>query len=229
MQNFDDNEDEDNQSDESALLPLAETLTDAIALSLQSIDFYTHEAINATHNSRFFNAQISEIIPDTFPILPMVSVAHAFKLLSADDAVPSSPPHNSDPPPLVLPTVFVSDLNDMGDDASSIANAFTLNVEQRRVFYLIADHALHRQDLPNQLLMGVFGEAGTGKTQVIKALQAWFTRLNRANELLVTATTATAAINIHGRTVHNATGIAIEMDDVTWTSRVTDKIESMRR
>src|SRR5579859_6027954 len=64
---------------------------------------------------------------------------------------------------------------------------------------------------------------------MIKALQAWLTRLNRANELLVTATTGTAAINIHGRTVHNATGIAIEMDDVTRTSRVTDKIESMRR
>ena len=36
-------------------------------------------------------------------------------------------------------------------------------------FYLIADRALHRQGLPDQLLAGVFGEAGTGKTQVIKA------------------------------------------------------------
>jgi hypothetical protein len=73
----------------------------------------------------------------------------------------------------------------------------------------------------------VFGEAGTGKTQVIKALQAWFTRLDRVNELLVTATTGTAAINILGRTVHNATAIAIEMGDVTRTSRVTDKMQNL--
>jgi len=122
---------------------LAETLTDALTLSLQLIDFYTHEAIDATHDSGFFNTQMSEIIPDTFPVLPKVGVAHAFKLLNADDALPSSPLHNSDPPPLVLPTVFVSDLNDMRDHASLIADAFTLNVKQRRIFYLIADHALH--------------------------------------------------------------------------------------
>jgi PIF1-like helicase len=112
-------------------------------------------------------------------------------------------------------------------EASLIADAFTLNVEQRRAYYLITDHTLHRQGLPDQLLMGVFGEAGTGKTQVIKAVQAWFTRLNRSNELLLTATTGTAAINIDGRTVHNATGIAIEMGDVTRTSRVTEKMQNL--
>ena len=160
MQNFEDNEDENDQSDESILLPLAETLTDVLTLSLQSIDFYTHEAIDATHDSGFFNAQMSEIIPDTFPILPKVGVAHAFKLLNADDILLSSPPRNSDPPRPVLPTVFISDLNNMGNEASSIADAFTLNVEQRRIFYLIADHTLHHQGLPDQLLMGVFGEAG---------------------------------------------------------------------
>ena len=127
----------------------------------------------------------------------------------------------------MLPTVFVSDLDSMTHEASLIANAFTLNFEQRRAFHLIADQTLHRQGLPNQLLMGIFGEAGTGKTQVIKAVQAWFTRLNRANELLVTATTGTAAINIDGRTVHNATGIAIEMGDVTRTSKVTDKMQNL--
>src|SRR5579859_2602211 len=144
MQNFEDDEDEDedDQSDELVLLPLAETLTDALTLSLQLIDFYTHEAIDATHDSGFFNTQMSEIIPDTFPVLPKVGVAHAFKLLNADDVLPSSPLHNSDPPPFVLPTVFVSDLNNMRDEASLIANAFTLNVEQRRD---IDSQCLHTQ------------------------------------------------------------------------------------
>src|SRR5437773_9312623 len=51
--------------------------------------------------------------------------------------------------------------------------------------------------------------------------------LNRAKELLVTATTGTAAINIDGRTVHNATGIAIEVSDITRTSRVMDKMQNL--
>src|SRR5579859_2426352 len=37
----------------------------------------------------------------------------------------------------------------------------------------------------------------------------------------------TAAINIDGRTVHNTTGIAIEVSDVTRTSRVTDKMQNL--
>jgi len=60
----------------------------------------------------------------------------------------------------------------MTHEASSIVDAFTLKVEQRCAFQIIVDHTLHRQGLPNQLLMGVFGEGGTGKTQVIKAVQA---------------------------------------------------------
>jgi len=66
MQNFEDDEDENDQSDESMLLPLAETLTDGLAVSLQSVDFYIREAIDATHDSRFFNVQMSEIIPDLY-------------------------------------------------------------------------------------------------------------------------------------------------------------------
>jgi len=77
FQNFDPMHDSDNDdeqyendpSDESVLLPLPETVADAVTLSLRSTDFYTHEAIDATYESRFFNAQMSEIIPDTFPIL----------------------------------------------------------------------------------------------------------------------------------------------------------------
>src|SRR5438045_3379285 len=87
---------------EESVLPLAETVTDTLTLSLESIDFYTHEAIDATYQSRFFDAQMSEIIPDTFPM--------AFKLLQGDDILLSSQPTVSDPPPPVLLTVFVSDL-----------------------------------------------------------------------------------------------------------------------
>lgn len=40
----------------------------------------------------------------------------------------------------------------------------------------------------------------------------------------MTATTGTAAINVQGRTVHNATGIGI---DVTRTSKVSDKTKNL--
>src|SRR5436189_132071 len=43
--------DENDPSDESVLLPLAETVADALTLSLESTDFYTHEAIDATYES----------------------------------------------------------------------------------------------------------------------------------------------------------------------------------
>ena len=167
FQNFDPIRDSDDDqydpSEESVLLPLAETVADTLTLSLEFIDFYTHEAIDATHQSGFFDAQMSEIIPDTFPILLKVSVTQAFKLLHADDILLSSQPTVTDPPPPVLPTVFVSDLNSMTHEASLIANAFTLNFEQHRAFHLIADQTLHRQGLPNQLLMSIFGEAGIGQ------------------------------------------------------------------
>ena len=128
---------------EESVLPLAETVTDRLTLSLESIDFYTHEAIDATHQSGFFDAQMSEIIPDTFPILLKVSVTQAFKLLHADDILLSSRPTVTDPLPPVLPTVFVSDLDSMTHEASLIANAFTLNFEQRRAFHLIVDQTQH--------------------------------------------------------------------------------------
>lgn len=178
------------------------TVGDALILSPQSIDFYTHEAIDASHESGFFNAQMSEIIRDIFPILPKVGVTQVFKLLNNDGVLLSSHSHNGDASPSVLLIILVSYLNSMRDEASLVANAFILNVEQRRAFYLITNRTLHRHGLPDQLWMGVFGEAGKGKTHMIKAVQAWFIKLNRSNELLMTATTGTAAINIED---HSAT------------------------
>ena len=50
-------------SEEFALKGIhAETVADALTLALQSVDFYTHEAIDATHDSGFFNAHMSEIM-----------------------------------------------------------------------------------------------------------------------------------------------------------------------
>jgi hypothetical protein len=227
MQNSEDEDEGDNSDEGFVPLPLAETIEDALMLSLGSVDFYAHEAIDAGHQSGFFDAQMSAIIPDNFPILPKVAAAHAFKLLNTDQTPLSSLSQHDLLLLEVLPAVFISDLDSLRHDVSLVADAFTLNVEQRRAFHLIAYHTLRWTALPERLLMGVFGEGGTGKTQVIRAVRAWFTRLNKANELLVTATTGTAAVNIDGRTVHNATGIGIEVGDVTRTSKVTDRMKDL--
>jgi hypothetical protein len=49
--------------------------------------------------------------------------------------------------------------------------------------------------------MGVFGEGGTGKSRLINAIRAWFRWNGREKELVVTASTATAAVKIGGTTV----------------------------
>src|SRR5205814_1863026 len=62
-------------------------------------------------------------------------------------------------------------------------------------------------------LMGIFGEGGTGKTRMIQAVRTWFEVLDRRNELVITATTGTAAFKIKGNTLHSAVGIPIEFGD----------------
>lgn len=124
MDDFDLTRDSDDDDDEDSvvLLPLAETVGDAHMLSLESMDFYTHEAIDASHESGCFDAPMSAIVPDAFPILPKVGVAHALRLLDADDVPPASRPHIEPRSPQVPPTVFVSDLDGMRDDAVSVAD-----------------------------------------------------------------------------------------------------------
>jgi hypothetical protein len=58
--------------------------------------------------------------------------------------------------------------------------------------------------------MGLFGEAGTGKSRVVEAIQVWFVAQNWSTELIVTATTGTAAFDIRGATLHSALGIPVE-------------------
>ena len=57
--------------------------------------------------------------------------------------------------------------------------------------------------------MGVFGEAGTGKSRLIAAIRAWFSTHNRRDELLITASTGSAAFNINGATLHSTCNLPI--------------------
>ena len=71
--------------------------------------------------------------------------------------------------------------------------------------------------------MVYFEEGGTGKSRLIEAIPVWFAALSRSNELIVTATTGTAAFNVKGRTLHSAVGIPVENGDGTRLITMSDK------
>ena len=64
---------------------------------------------------------------------------------------------------------------------------FILNTDQERAFRIIANHA--STEKPGQLIMYIGGMAGTGKSQVIKALTAFFERRNESHHIIITAPT----------------------------------------
>ena len=117
---------------------------------------------------------------------------------SIDDCTEENSPH-----------VFLTDGTDDEPAIMAIVHKFTLNKEQERAFRIIAYHSLGRSKVGPQLRMGVFGEGGTGKSCLIAAICAWFAMLNRQNELMVTATTGTAAFHVRGTTLHSAANLPI--------------------
>ena len=55
--------------------------------------------------------------------------------------------------------------------------------------------------------MYIGGMAGTGKSQVIKALTAFFERQNESHRIVITAPTGTAAALVGGSMYHSILGI----------------------
>ena len=67
-----------------------------------------------------------------------------------------------------------------------------------------------------QLHLGVFGEGGTGKSQLIKAIQAWFRMRHRSEELVVTATNGDSCIQYqrhHSTQCHESSDRKCEKDN----------------
>jgi len=76
--------------------------------------------------------------------------------------------------PIMEPTVTI-----VPDSSYSYTNAiihqFSLNTEQILALRIVAEHAsAHHIDSFNQLLMGIFGEGGMGKSTLIEAIRTWF-------------------------------------------------------
>jgi hypothetical protein len=85
-----------------------------------------------------------------------------------------------------------------------VITLFSLNNEQAKVFCIIANHA--SSIAPDQLLMYMGGMGGTGKSTVIRALEAFFNERKEPYCFALLAPTGTAAALIGGTTYHSFLG-----------------------
>jgi hypothetical protein len=82
-----------------------------------------------------------------------------------------------------------------------------LNTEQERAFRIVCNHATMAQ--PSQLKMYLGGMGGTGKSQVIKALMAFFEKCMESHRIMILAPTGCAAALLNGSTYHSVLKINI--------------------
>src|SRR5579859_465227 len=68
------------------------------------------------------------------------------------------------------PYVFLTDTDSEQTSVIKIIGDYNLNSEQALSFRIITDHALKKSQFGNQLLMGIFGQGGTGKSGLIEAV-----------------------------------------------------------
>jgi hypothetical protein len=188
--------------------------------SLESLDDYVREAMAANFENGYFDNSLGSSLADSEtpsfdfhepshdPIFEAVDAKVVRKLLKDAKHLDEIELQRQDNE-YVEPDMFLT-----GSDIASIIRDFSLNTEQSRVLKIICNHAAgHRLPDDAQLLMGVFGAGGTGKSTLIEAIQVWFRRNGREKELIVTATTGSAAVKVKGRTVHAAASIPIERSD----------------
>lgn len=95
---------------------------------------------------------------------------------------------------------------DAGILMDEIVRTFTLNEEQERAFRIIANHSLLGTALAEPLRMYIGGMAGTGKSQVIKALIRFFEARGKSYAFLILAPTGSAASLVSGSTYHSVLG-----------------------
>ncbi|OSX55792.1 hypothetical protein POSPLADRAFT_1085746, partial [Postia placenta MAD-698-R-SB12] len=83
---------------------------------------------------------------------------------------------------------------------------FSLNKEQEHAFRIVANHATDPSG--EQLKMYLGGMAGTGKSQVIKALIHFFNERKEGYRFICMAPTGAAAALIAGSTYHSMLGFS---------------------
>lgn len=120
----------------------------------------------------------------------------------------------------LLDSKAIENLRRAFDDSPTIDNLIELikrimelNYKQDITVWNVLDHMLRFTDLTNsareQLLLYIAGIGGTGKTHLIKAFLLGMNIINRGHEIILAASTGSAASNIGGCTYHSALGLGI--------------------
>ena len=86
-----------------------------------------------------------------------------------------------------------------------IVKKYNLNSEQKRAFRIIANHSSCSNI--EQLKMNIAGMAGTGKSQVVKAIVDFFTLSHESHRYVILGPTGTSAALQNGSTYHYFLGI----------------------
>lgn len=98
----------------------------------------------------------------------------------------------------------------------------------------LEDGLSHEQK--NALCLAIRGESffltgpgGTGKSETVKRIKAWFEKVNK--KFIITGTTGIAAVNIGGRTLHSVLRMNPDMDSLStedYNSWVVEQLSLMR-
>jgi Tfp pilus assembly pilus retraction ATPase PilT len=172
-----DNDDNNFNTDENNTILLA-VVQSALESSLQSQDRYVREAMEANFaNGYFETAPLFDLSRPDIPSFRMDGDSNGHEFTAIDTKVlgnlvkeaeknEETREYDEQQDREVDPGVFIT-----GTDIDSLISAFSLNAKQQLAFRIICNHALgiHPPEEP-QLLMGVFGEGGTGKSRLINAI-----------------------------------------------------------
>ena len=121
-----------------------------------------------------------------------------------------------------LSRFFVS--KEWHETIEEISSHFGLNEEQERAFRIVANHACDPDS--EQLKMYIGGMAGTGKSQVLRALSDFYSRRKELYRLLILAPTGSAAALLGGSTYHSVLGINSDDDRSSNSSTQLSQIKS---
>lgn len=91
----------------------------------------------------------------------------------------------------------------------SVIKKFMLNIEQMTCLWLVFSQLVFESN--KQLLCSVSGEAGTGKSQVIKAIVHLLDIMGFSKKLKVCASTGSAASKLSGQTIHSLLGLRVSI------------------
>src|SRR5204862_5632458 len=136
---------------------------------------YLHSLPSSSHQSIYHSSQPLTMLRESLKSLSAAAMTMSQELpmtMSQSTSIYEIQPH-----------VFLMDGIEYQHAILEIVNRFTLNDEQKLAVHVIADHSTGRSKVGAQLLMGIFGEGGTGKSRLIEAIRPWFAELSRSKHL----------------------------------------------